>query len=130
MSEPIPKLKTLLWRGMRKKCPQCGQGDVFKRFTTLNDRCSVCGLEFLENQGDLWGYLVLVDRALFLFPLVVVIYFRVYSPNSAWCYLYTAALIFAFFYTLPHRNSISLAIDYLVRRKSGQLPDPESPKQP
>jgi len=66
MSDSIPKLSTLLWRGWRRKCPQCGQGALFRRWITLHDHCPVCGLKYLENQGDLWGYLLLVDRGLFI----------------------------------------------------------------
>ena len=65
----------MFWRGCRKKCPQCGQGALFRRWITLHDHCSVCGLKYLENQGDLWGYLLLIDRGLFILPLIVMIYF-------------------------------------------------------
>ena len=111
---------------MRKKCPQCGQGLLFKRWNKLHDNCSVCGLKYLENQGDLWGYLVFLDRALFLFPFVVVVYFKLNNPDSAWLYVVGGALGFALLYTLPHRTGMSLAVDYLIRRKSGELPDQKS----
>jgi len=105
------------------KCPQCGEGTLFRRWVTLHDHCSVCGLKYLENQGDLWGYLLLIDRGLFIFPLIVMIYFRLYNPYSIWFYLFAGALIFALIFTMPHRNGICLAIDYLIRRKSADLSD-------
>ena len=121
MNEPIPKLKTVLWRGMCRRCPQCGQGKVFKGWLKLHDRCDVCGLQLLNNQGDLWAYLVAVDRALFIFPLVIMIYFRLYNPHSVWYYVFCFLLLAGFFFTLPHRNGMSLGIDYLIRRKHGDL---------
>src|SRR5689334_3309625 len=78
---PIPKLRTLLWRGWRKKCPQCGQGALYKRWLTLHERCPVCGLQYLANQGDLFGALMFLDRVLFIIPLIVLFYFRVWHPN-------------------------------------------------
>jgi uncharacterized protein (DUF983 family) len=96
----------------------------------LHDRCSVCGLQFLNNQGDLWAYLVAVDRALFIFPLIIMIYFRLYNPNSVWYYAFSIVLLAGFFYTLPHRNSISLGLDYLIRRKHGDLVEKDSPAKP
>ena len=123
MSDAIPNWRTLLWRGCRKKCPQCGQGALFRRWITLHDYCSICGLKYLENQGDLWGYLLLIDRGLFILPLIVMIYFRLYNPYSVWFYLFGGALIFALIFTLPHRNGVCLAVDYLIRRKSGDLSD-------
>jgi uncharacterized protein (DUF983 family) len=122
MSEPIPPLKVLLGRGARCKCPQCGQGALYRGWFKLRDRCPVCGLQYLENQGDLWGFLLLADRALFLFPIVVMIYLRISSANPLWFYLFGSGLILVFIFTMPNRNGMSLAVDYLIRRKSENLP--------
>jgi uncharacterized protein (DUF983 family) len=130
MAEPIPSLRTVLARGMRRRCPQCGRGNVFKSWLKLHDHCEVCGLQFLNNQGDLWAYLVAVDRALFIFPLIVMIYFRIYNPHSPWYYVFSIALLAGFLYTLPHRNGMSLGVDYLIRRKHGDLSGKESPPKP
>jgi len=130
MNEPIPKLKTVLWRGMRRRCPHCGEGRVFKGWLKLHDRCPACGLQLLNDQGDLWAYLVAVDRALFIFPLVIMIYFRLYNPNSVWYYAFSIALLVGFIYTLPHRNGMSLGVDYLIRRRHGDLAGKAPPAQP
>ena len=104
------------------KCPQCGRGELFRRFNILHERCADCGLKYLDEQGALFGYLFLVDRGLFLFPLIVMIYFRLYIPHAAWLfYLSAAALLFALFYTLPRRTGVSVALHYLRRRRSGSL---------
>jgi len=121
-SRPGPNWKTAIARGFRKKCPQCGRGELFRRFNILHERCPDCGLKYLEEQGALFGYLFLVDRALFLFPLIVMIYFRLYIPHAAWLfYLSFAAVLFALFYTLPRRSGVSVALHYLRRRRSGSL---------
>ena len=87
----------------------------------MHDRCSVCGLKYLQDQGDLWIYLVAVDRALFILPLIVMIYFRLYNPSSVWFFIFGAVLLFGFIYTLPHRNGMGLGVDYLIRCKWGDL---------
>lgn len=119
--EPIPPLKTLLWRGCCRKCPQCGKGNIFRSWNKLHDNCAVCGLQLLENQGDLWGYILFADRAIFILPLIIMIYFRLYVPDNNWFYGIGALMIGTLIYTLPHRIGMSLALDYLVRRKSGDL---------
>ena len=128
MSDSIPKLGTLLWRGCRKKCPQCGQGAIYQRWIKLLDRCPVCGLQYLPDQGDLWGPLLLLDRLLFIIPLIGIIYFKFYNPRSVWFYLFGCGVVFALVFTLPHRNGMSLAIDYLIRRKFGDLSEPPEQK--
>lgn len=117
MSDQPPQLRTVLARGFRRKCPRCGEGDLFKRWITLHDRCPVCDLQYLQNQGDLWGYLLLIDRAVFIFPLIVVIYFRIYNPYSVWFYIFVAALIGGLLYSLPHRNGMSVGLEYYWRNR-------------
>jgi uncharacterized protein (DUF983 family) len=126
MVQPMPKLGTLLWRGWRKKCPQCGQGGLYKRWMRLHDYCPVCGLKYLQSQGDLFGPLVLVDRVLFIIPLIVLFYFGVWHPGLAGLLLVGVTAIFLLIYTMPHRNGVSLAIDYFIRRKEGDLADDRS----
>jgi uncharacterized protein (DUF983 family) len=120
---PCPKFRTLLWRGCRKKCPQCGQGDIYQGWIKLRENCTVCGLRFLPDQGDLWGPLLFLDRVLFIIPLIVIIYFRQLNPDMIWLLLIGGVILFTLIFTLPHRNGMSLAIDYLIRRKAGDLSD-------
>ena len=116
-SDQIPPFKTLMARGARKKCPRCGEGPLFRRYNIMHEHCSVCDLKYLEDQGALFGTLFLVDRALFIFPLIVMIYFRSYVRNAIWFYLLCAMMMFLVIYTLPQRSGMALALDYLLRRR-------------
>jgi hypothetical protein len=87
-------------------------------------------LQYLQDQGDLWAYLVAIDRALFIFPLIILIYFRLYIPSSFWLYVLATGLLTGFVYTLPHRNGLALGLDYLIRRKWGDLSEAAKPKPP
>ena len=113
--DEIPSFKTVVARGAGKRCPRCGEGLLFKRYNILLDRCEVCGLKYLEDQGDLFGYLFLIDRGLFIFPLIVMIYFRSYVPNQNWFYLLCVVMLFTLFYTLPHRTGVGVSLEYWFR---------------
>ena len=117
----LPKLRTLLSRGWHKKCPQCGQGELYRKWMRLHEHCPACGLKYLESQGDLIGPLVFLDRLLFLVPLVVLFWFAGWHPNLLLLVLLGGAALFLLLYTMPNRNGVSLAIDYLLRRKEGDL---------
>ena len=130
MNEPLPRLKTLLRRGWRRKCPQCGQGDLYQRWLRLHEHCSVCGLNYLPDQGDLMGPLMFLDRVLFIVPIILFFYLGVWHPSLTGFIVFNGFLLFLLIYTMPHRNGVSLAIDYLVRRKEGDLADPPPAKQP
>ena len=116
-ADALPPLRTLLARGARKRCPHCGAGRLFKHLNVMHERCAVCGYRFLEDRGDLFGYLFVLDRALFLLPLIGMVFLRVWVPNATWFYAVWAVLMIALVVTLPQRTGISIAIDYLLRRR-------------
>lgn len=96
----------------------------------MHDRCAVCHLQYLSDQGDLWAYVVAVDRALFILPLITMIFFRLYNPHSAWFYVFSVALLLVFIFTMPHRNGLCLGVDYWMRRKWGDLADQQPLPKP
>ncbi len=127
-SLPLPALKTLLWRGWCKKCPQCGQGRLYVRWLKLHEHCPACGVQYLPNQGDLLGPLFFLDRVLFLVPFIALFYFRLWHPSMLLFLLVGALMIFALVFTMPNRNGVSLAFDYYLRRKSDAAAEKESAK--
>lgn len=50
-------LGKLLWRGLTRRCPVCGQGHLFRRWFTMADRCSRCDLRFERIEGHSTGAL-------------------------------------------------------------------------
>ncbi len=61
-SRPRPKIKrlgpglgTLLARGVTKRCPACGQRNLFERWFTIAERCPRCGLKFERIEGHWIG---------------------------------------------------------------------------
>jgi uncharacterized protein (DUF983 family) len=52
---------TALKRGLRCRCPRCGQGKLFRAFLKVDDHCKVCSLDFTPHRADdLPAYLVIV----------------------------------------------------------------------
>ncbi|MBV9348805.1 MAG: DUF983 domain-containing protein [Pseudolabrys sp.] len=40
-------------RGLRGRCPRCGEGGLFEGFLTVRPRCASCGLDFgFADSGD------------------------------------------------------------------------------
>ncbi len=42
---------TMLGRGLVRRCPNCGQGHLFRQWLKMNDRCPQCGLYFEREEG-------------------------------------------------------------------------------
>src|SRR5712675_1596088 len=65
---------TALKRGLRSRCPRCGQGKLFRAFLKVNDRCSVCGLDFTPHRADdLPAYLVIAIVGHIVVPTALLI---------------------------------------------------------
>jgi uncharacterized protein (DUF983 family) len=82
-SEPAAKRNvwTALKRGLRGRCPRCGEGKLFRAFLKVDDRCSVCGLDFTPHRADdLPAYLVIVIVGHIVVPMILWIETD-YSPS-------------------------------------------------
>jgi uncharacterized protein (DUF983 family) len=52
---------TSIKRGLRGRCPLCGEGKLFCAFLKVGNKCSVCDLDFTPHRADdLPAYLVIV----------------------------------------------------------------------
>ncbi|MFC3226579.1 DUF983 domain-containing protein [Marinibaculum pumilum] len=51
--EPAPRaLLPALLRGARGRCPECGQGRLFRGYLTVADECGHCGLDLRDHRAD------------------------------------------------------------------------------
>src|SRR3954452_22938429 len=73
-SNPAPKrdLWSGLKRGLRGRCPRCGEGKLFRAFLKVDDHCSACGQDFTPHRADdLPAYLVIVIVGHFVVPMIL-----------------------------------------------------------
>ncbi|MCC1492183.1 DUF983 domain-containing protein [Cognatishimia sp. F0-27] len=45
-------LKTALWRGWRRRCPQCGSGAMLSSYLKVRDHCPVCREDLSHQRAD------------------------------------------------------------------------------
>jgi uncharacterized protein (DUF983 family) len=55
----MPSPILMLWRGLTKRCPWCGQGKLFRRWLSLKGRCPRCNLRFEREEGAFLGAMAL-----------------------------------------------------------------------
>ena len=113
---------TALGRGLRRRCPHCGQGRLFSGWRHL-ERCPACGLVYERNPGDTWAFTIVGDR-LPVAALIALLYFGVgrSHPVLGWTgFVLMAALLV---WTAPNRWGAGIALHYLSRAYS---PDPADP---
>jgi len=62
------------WRGLRGRCPNCGQRHMFRAFLKGADTCPACGEELHHQQGDdAPAYLVILIVGHIVVPLALVV---------------------------------------------------------
>lgn len=82
--ESTPAGKRSVWtavkRGLRGRCPRCGEGKLFCAFLKVADHCTVCGQDFTPHRADdLPAYLVIVIVGHLVVPMALWIE-STYSP--------------------------------------------------
>ena len=111
-----PKLKLIKYikntaSGM---CPACGEVILFLNWFKMKEKCDTCDTYFIEKNGDNWFFLVFIDRAFFIFPIVIMLYF---SFSKVYFIICSFIIILIFIFTTPLRLGISLTFDYYMRTK-------------
>ena len=111
---PRPTASTALWRGWRRRCPQCGEGPLFERGLKTYERCSHCHLLYQRDHGDTLMFMIITDRIPLLLGIAAV-YFGFHPSNwlvTAAFFLVVALPLLA---TLRERQGLAIALDYLMR---------------
>jgi uncharacterized protein (DUF983 family) len=75
-----PSYGTLIGRGLRLRCPACGEGKLFRNWITMNDSCPVCGRRLNRAPGYLLGSIYFNYGVTAL--LVVVLYFSLFFSGT------------------------------------------------
>ena len=109
---------TVLLRGLRLRCPRCGQTDLFEAWFRMRERCAVCDLLYEREQGYFVGaiYVNYAATAIVAVGTVLAVDQTVGLSLAAQLALgITLSLLvpLAFF---RYSRSLWLVLDYLVTR--------------
>jgi len=99
------------WKAIKGLCPKCGHGSIVQSRIAIKERCDSCGLKFIDQSGDGWVFLLFLDRALFIFPIVVCFYFGI---NIKAVIGLCIVLLCTFIWLTTQRLGVSLAIEYWI----------------
>ncbi len=75
---------TAIRRGLRGRCPNCGEGKIFHAYLKVADVCTVCGQDLHHHRADdLPAYLVIVIVGHIVVPLALSIETN-FAPPVIW----------------------------------------------
>jgi uncharacterized protein (DUF983 family) len=118
----LRRRRVFFGRVLRKKCPQCGKGELFARWAKLAERCPACGLVYRRESGSMIGsmYLSAIATELFAMAVCLVIFFAT-SWNLGTMIGVGLALHFAFaLWFLPRSMAIWVAVEYATDVGNGE----------
>jgi uncharacterized protein (DUF983 family) len=111
---------TVLLRGLRKRCPRCGERRVFRSWLHLIERCPHCALTFEREQGGFLGAMTLNFLAavvVWVLMLVVVLFVTVPDvPVAPLLIASTVVLVVVPLWFYPRSKTLWAAIEFLVAR--------------
>lgn len=113
----LPK-RQILWRGIKGRCPNCGQGRLFKSYLQQEKHCSHCGEDIgniRADDGPAWLTILLTGHI--IAPLIGCLV--AYDMSPVW--LVTTILVFigllSAFFLLPRTKGLFIAAIWLIRNK-------------
>ena len=123
---PRHLIRTALARGLRKRCPSCGQGRLFSGWAHHIEQWLVCGLVYERNPGDTWAFTIFGDR-LPVAAIIVLLYFGFVQVHRVPGFALIAVVLLLLVWTSPNRWGVGIALHYLSRI---YWPDPADPVPP
>jgi uncharacterized protein (DUF983 family) len=87
MIDPVTPTALPIARGLRGRCPACGEGRLFQGFLNLRPRCENCGLDYgFADSGDGPAvFVILIGGAIVVFAALMteVVYQPPYWVHAA-----------------------------------------------
>jgi len=122
MTEITPNIYVPIGRGLRGRCPRCGEGKLFSGFLTLRKNCDRCGLDYdFADAGDGPAvFVILIGGALVVFAALIteVVYQPPYWVHAA---LWLPMILLVTLAPLRLIKGVLIALQYHHKAAPGRL---------
>jgi uncharacterized protein (DUF983 family) len=122
MSDDAANISQPVIRGLRGRCPRCGEGKLFQGFVSLRPRCSHCGLDYdFADAGDGPAvFVILIGGALVVFAALIVeiVYQPPYWLHAA---LWLPMILLVTLGPLRALKGVLIALQYHHKAAPGRL---------
>jgi uncharacterized protein (DUF983 family) len=113
-------------RGLRGRCPRCGEGKIFRAFLKVDDHCKVCGQDFTPHRADdLPAYLVIVIVGHMVVPAILWIETDYSPPVSLQLAIYLPFTLIASLLLLQPVKGAVVAVQWALRMHGFDEQNPE-----
>lgn len=115
LADDRPMLPAVL-RGVRCKCPACGEAPMMQRYLQVRDTCPACGEDLSHQRADDGpAYLTMLVTLKVVTPLMVVVMFK-WDPHPALLFAVFGGMLVALsLFLLPRFKGMIVAIQWSRR---------------
>lgn len=106
-------VKQAMWRGLRRRCPNCGEGHLFSGYLKVADTCPECGESFHHHRADDGpAYLTILVVGHLMAPLIHIVFVH-YRPEPWVMALgFTTGCVALSLFLLPRLKGFVVAIQW------------------
>lgn len=109
-------MKTAMWRGFKRRCPNCGEGSLFTGYLKVVDECPVCRSEMHHHRADDGpAYLTILVVGHILAVLIHVLYQQFRPDPLVLATILTVACVALSLYLLPRLKGLVVGIQWSRR---------------
>jgi uncharacterized protein (DUF983 family) len=122
MSEHGPSGPLPIVRGLRGRCPRCGEGHLFQGFLSLRSRCEHCGLDFtFADAGDGPAVFVILIGGFAVVFAAMVVEFVYQPPYWVHAALWIPLILIVTLGPLRPLKGLLIALQYHHKAAEGRL---------
>jgi len=109
-------------RGLRGRCPQCGEGHLFQGFLTLRPACERCGLDYsFADAGDGPAVFVILLGGFIVVFAAMVVEFLYQPPYWVHAALWLPLILLLTLGPLRPIKGLLIALQYHHKAQEGRL---------
>ena len=116
-----------LRRGLRCRCPKCGEGQMLHRYLKVRDNCPVCGEALYHQRADDGpAYLTILIVGHILAPLIYFVFVKYRPEPVVLAMVFTTLTVVLALFLLPRLKGMLVALQWAKRMHGfGTAPDPD-----
>jgi uncharacterized protein (DUF983 family) len=122
MTDPVSPGPLPIGRGLRGRCPRCGEGRLFQGFLDLRPRCEHCGLDYgFADAGDGPAvFVILIGGFIVVFAAMIteILYQPPYWVHAV---LWLPLILIVTVAPLRPIKGLLIALQYHHKAQEGQL---------
>lgn len=108
--------KPAVWRGLRRRCPNCGEGIMFEGYLKVADNCPVCREELKHHRADDGpAYLTILLVGHIMAPTIHIMFTRFRPEPLVMATLLTIGCVALSLFLLPRMKGLVVAVQWAKR---------------